>query len=44
MPSFLRTLSVDLPAATASGFPESVPAWYIGPSGETSCISSFEPP
>src|SRR5581483_181967 len=30
-----RYLRVAQPAAIASGFPDSVPAWYIGPRGAT---------
>ena len=33
-----------MPAAIASGFPESVPAWYTGPSGATISMISRRPP
>ena len=33
-----------MPAVMASGLPESVPAWYTGPSGATIFIISFLPP
>ena len=36
--------SAASPAAVASGFPDSVPAWYTGPSGATCCITSRRPP
>ena len=32
------------PAATATGFPDSVPAWYTGPSGARRSITSVRPP
>ena len=31
-------------AAVASGFPESVPAWYTGPAGASSSMTSARPP
>ena len=36
--------SAASPAAVASGFPESVPAWYTGPSGASSSSSAAGPP
>ena len=36
--------SVSIPAVIASGFPESVPAWYTGPAGATSSMISRRPP
>ena len=36
--------SAARPAAVASGFPDSVPAWYTGPSGASSSISAAGPP
>ena len=33
-----------MPAAIASGLPDSVPAWYTGPSGATCSIRSRRPP
>ena len=36
--------SAASPAAMASGFPDSVPAWYTGPSGATHDITSRRPP
>ena len=33
-----------MPAAIASGLPESVPAWYTGPLGATCSIRSRRPP
>jgi hypothetical protein len=42
--SFARTSSIAIPALIASGLPERVPAWYIGPAGATSCRISFRPP
>ena len=38
------SLSVARPAATATGFPDSVPAWYTGPSGAMFCMISRLPP
>ena len=35
--------SVASPAATATGFPESVPAWYTGPSGASCSMRSRLP-
>ena len=32
------------PAATASGLPDRVPAWYMGSRGATCCITSSRPP
>ncbi len=32
------------PAATATGFPDSVPAWYTGPAGASSRMVSARPP
>ena len=32
------------PAAVASGFPDSVPAWYTGPSGASAAMTSARPP
>ena len=39
-----RCFSVAIPAAMPSGFPDSVPAWYTGPTGATRRISSARPP
>ena len=36
--------STASPAAVATGFPDSVPAWYTGPSGASSSITSARPP
>ena len=36
--------SVARPAATATGFPDSVPAWYTGPTGASCSIRSARPP
>ena len=36
--------SAARPAAVASGFPDSVPAWYTGPSGASDAITSARPP
>ena len=33
-----------MPAATATGFPLSVPAWYTGPAGASCSITSRRPP
>ena len=33
-----------MPAATATGLPDSVPAWYTGPIGAIFCIRSARPP
>ena len=35
---------VARPAAVATGFPDSVPAWYTGPSGASSAMMSARPP
>ena len=32
------------PAATATGFPDSVPAWYTGPAGASLAMTSARPP
>ena len=32
------------PAAVASGFPDSVPAWYTGPAGASRAMMSARPP
>ena len=36
--------STASPAAVASGFPDSVPAWYTGPSGASSSMIAARPP
>src|SRR5689334_3249174 len=36
--------NVASPAATASGFPDSVPAWYTGPAGASRDMISARPP
>ena len=36
--------SVARPAAIATGFPDSVPAWYTGPSGAMYSMISRRPP
>ncbi len=33
-----------MPAATATGLPDSVPAWYTGPSGAIASMMSRRPP
>ena len=33
-----------MPAATATGFPLSVPAWYTGPAGASCSMTSRRPP
>ena len=33
-----------MPAATATGLPDSVPAWYTGPTGASRSITSRRPP
>jgi hypothetical protein len=35
---------VARPAAVATGFPDSVPAWYTGPCGASCPITSARPP
>ena len=42
--SGVASRSVARPAATESGLPERVPAWYTGPSGATCDIRSRRPP
>ena len=37
-------VSVSMPAVVAIGLPESVPAWYTGPTGATISMISFLPP
>mmetsp|Transcript_23596 Transcript_23596/g.58492 ORF Transcript_23596/g.58492 Transcript_23596/m.58492 type:complete len:245 (-) Transcript_23596:776-1510(-) len=44
VPSSARILSVSMPATMASGLPESVPAWYMGPAGATTSMMSRRPP
>ena len=36
--------SAAIPAATATGFPLSVPAWYTGPVGASRSMSVAGPP
>ena len=44
-PSLARSVrSVASPAAMASGFPESVPAWYTSPAGAMRSSSARGPP
>ena len=44
IPGLRSSSSAAMPAAIATGFPESVPAWYIDPNGATfRMISSFAP-
>mmetsp|Transcript_15210 Transcript_15210/g.22001 ORF Transcript_15210/g.22001 Transcript_15210/m.22001 type:complete len:208 (-) Transcript_15210:562-1185(-) len=43
-PSFESFFSVSIPAVMASGLPERVPAWYIGPAGATISMISLRPP
>ena len=43
-PGSSSDFSVAMPAATATGFPDSVPAWYAGPSGATCSMTSRRPP
>ena len=43
-PSSPRISSVSMPATIASGLPDSVPAWYIGPAGATTSMISRLPP
>mmetsp|Transcript_26294 Transcript_26294/g.52771 ORF Transcript_26294/g.52771 Transcript_26294/m.52771 type:complete len:213 (-) Transcript_26294:543-1181(-) len=43
VPGCLSTLSVSMPAVMASGLPERVPAWYMGPAGATISMISFLP-
>ena len=35
---------VSIPARMANGFPDNVPAWYIGPAGATISMISLRPP
>src|SRR5215469_4466391 len=42
--SGVQARSVASPAAVASGFPDSVPAWYTGPAGASRCMISARPP
>ena len=39
-----NSVSVAMPAAIATGFPDSVPAWNTGPAGITCRITSARPP
>mmetsp|Transcript_202 Transcript_202/g.733 ORF Transcript_202/g.733 Transcript_202/m.733 type:complete len:245 (+) Transcript_202:131-865(+) len=43
-PSSARMFRVSIPATIARGFPESVPAWYMGPAGATISMISRRPP
>mmetsp|Transcript_1349 Transcript_1349/g.3819 ORF Transcript_1349/g.3819 Transcript_1349/m.3819 type:complete len:244 (+) Transcript_1349:506-1237(+) len=43
VPGCLRMFIVSMPARIASGLPERVPAWYIGPAGATCSMISFLP-
>mmetsp|Transcript_38044 Transcript_38044/g.123065 ORF Transcript_38044/g.123065 Transcript_38044/m.123065 type:complete len:270 (-) Transcript_38044:556-1365(-) len=43
VPGCLRIFIVSMPAVIASGLPERVPAWYIGPAGATISMISFLP-
>src|SRR5262245_41200774 len=42
--SGVHARSVASPAAVASGFPDSVPAWYTGPDGASRSMISARPP
>ncbi len=44
MPGAASALRHARPAATATGFPDSVPDWYTGPSGATFAMMSRRPP
>ena len=43
-PDFSTSLRVAKPAATATGLPDSVPAWYTGPSGAIFSMIWRRPP
>ena len=40
----MHARSVAVPAAVASGLPDSVPAWYTGPDGASRSMISARPP
>ena len=42
-PGLVSSCSVTRPAVIASGLPDSVPAWYIGPAGATCCMMARLP-